>query len=101
MEEIAKRRTREDQTMNAQVPKDAVSIGERLSYCQCATCLPCLARVEIERQSAELVRHENDRVILTQIIEALTAQRDQYKQRLIEAQQFAVRQGNELRKLRQ
>jgi hypothetical protein len=60
--------------------KDAVSIGERLSYCQCATCLPCLARVEIERQSAELVRHESDRVILTQIIEALTAQRDKYKQ---------------------
>jgi hypothetical protein len=56
---------------------------------------------EIRRQSTELVRHESDRVILTQIIEALTAQRDKYKQRLIEAQQFAVRQGNELRKLRQ
>jgi hypothetical protein len=33
-------------------------------------------------------------------IEKLTAQRDQYKRKLTEAQQLAVRQGNEIRKLK-
>src|SRR6478752_2229380 len=27
----------------------ATDLHARLSYCQCGTCLPCLARVEIER----------------------------------------------------
>ena len=54
----------------------------------------------IENLQEDTARYESARVVLTQTIERLTAERDQYKRKMEEAQQLAVRTNSVLRRLK-
>jgi hypothetical protein len=63
-----------------------------------------LALISLKHDTCELLEKcapcRSVRAMAIAEIETLTAERDQYKLQLLEAQQLAVRQGNELRKQR-
>lgn len=96
--------------MSDSITKDVLSIRERLSSCQCSTCLPCLARFEIERLIADHkekwrhVEEERNRLIVEKTealrdVDRLTAERDRYKGQAEINAQTVIRQAKAIRDL--
>lgn len=54
-------------------------VGDGCEVCNPALALEC-AKDQIAELKQDVARYENGRVILTQMVETLTAERDQYKQ---------------------